>query len=156
MKYLRLFVPIPIAILAIILSANYFEGPNKIISIVLKGGLLIYYLRLGNAGTPLINTLTVVLVSMAVGEYLLWTNIIIAQVILIISSLALGLLYFFRQIINDARGKLVKLKMVAVSIFGLVNILSLYSSMNLVPMGIGTLFLTFVYFYDRLNATANL
>ena len=150
MNYLKLFIPIPIAVIIQILSENYFDGPNKVIAIIVKAGVFIYYLRLGNQGTPLINTLTLILLSMAVGEYLLITNTTFGQIILAISDIALGLTYFFRQKLKNKKDKLVKLKTTAVFIFVLTNLLSVDGSMSLIPLAIATLFLTFVYFYDRL------
>lgn len=159
MKYIKLFVPLLISIITIILTGVYFEeqdGSSEIIIfIILKAGLLIYYLRLGNAGTTLINTLTLLLVSTAIGEYFLSTNATVGQIILIISYLAFGLIYFFRQKLKDKKDKLIKFKTTAVFIFVLTNILSVDSSMSRIPLGIGTIFLTFVYFYDRLTLEEN-
>ena len=159
MKYIKLFVPLLIAILTIILTGIYFDrqvdSSVVIIFIILKVLLFIYYLRLGNAGTTLINTLTLLLVSTAIGEYLLTINATVGQIVLITSYLAFGLIYFFRQKLKDKKDKLIKLKMAAVFIFVLTSILSVDSSMSRIPLGIGTILLVFVYFYDRLIAISD-
>ena len=156
MNYLKLFIPIALAILVAVLSENYFIEHTEMVAIILKAGMLIYYLRLGSTGTPLINTLTIILVIMAIGEYLLQTSMSIGQIILVISDLALGLIYVIRQKLKGGKDKLSKLKITAVFIFVLTNPLSADRSMNLFPLSIATLILAFVYFYDRLTAIADL
>lgn len=150
MKYLKLFIPIPITILIDILSENYFEGPNPYVAVVLKAGLFIYYLRLDNTRTPLINTLTLILLSMGLGEYFLQTNTTVGQIILVCSVIAFGIVYAIRQRLKDKKDKLIKLKITAVFVFVLTNITAVELQASLVPVVIGTLFIMAVYFYDRL------
>ena len=150
MKYLKFFLPIPLVFLLIFLSEQYMRDTLHIGVYFFKTGLFIYYLRLDNSGTPLINTLTVVLLSMALGEYLLSINTTLGQVIFIISDIAFGLLYFFRQKFKDSKDKLSKLKIATVSIFVLTNIPTLGQNESMVLAAIGLFFLTSVYIYDRL------
>ena len=154
MKYLKLFIPIPITILIDILSLYHFEGPNPYVAIVLKTGLFIYYLRLDNARTPLINTLTLILLSMGLGEYFLQINTTVGQIILTCSVIAFGIVYAIRQRLKDKKDKLIKLKITAVFVFVLTNIMAVDKTVGLIPVVIGTLFIMAVYFYDRLVTIA--
>ena len=120
-----------------------------------KAGLFIYYLRLNNTGTPLINTLTVILITMAFGEYLLSINTTLGQIIFIISDIAFGLLFFLRQKLKETKDKLSKLKITAVSLFVLANIATFDQTTGLSLVAIGLLFITSVYFYDRLVTIAD-
>jgi hypothetical protein len=155
MKYLKLFLPIPLVFLLIFISEQYVGNVLPVGVYFIKAGLFIYYLRLDNAGTPLINTLTVILLSIALGEYLLTVNITLGQIIFSISSIAFGLLYFLRQELKEAKDKLSKLKIAAVSIFVLTNILRVGLDANMVLVATGALFITSVYFYDRLVTIAD-
>jgi hypothetical protein len=88
---------------------------------------------------------------MGIGEYLLLSNSkTLGQIISIISSIAFGLLYFFRQKLEDNKDKLSKQKIAAVSIFVLTNILTVGLNESMVLVAIGVFILTSAYFYDRL------
>jgi hypothetical protein len=56
----------------------------------------------------------------------------------------------FRQKLKETKDKLSKLKIAAVSIFVLTNILRVGMDASMVLVGIGALLLASVYFYDRL------
>jgi hypothetical protein len=157
MKYFKLFLPFIIYFLVLIIWEIYFQNqPDPTIVTILKSGLLIYYLRLDNSRAPLINTLTLTLILMGFGEYLLLSDsTTMGQIIFIMSSIAFGLFYFFRQKLKEKKDKLSKLKIAAVSIFVLTNILRVGMDASVVLVGIGTLCLASVYFYERLVTIAD-
>jgi hypothetical protein len=157
MKYFKLFLPFTIYFLILIVWEIYFQNqPDPTVVIILKFGLLIFYLRLDNSRTLLINTLTLILILMGFGEYLLLSDSsTLGQIIFSISSIAFGLFYFFRQKLKETKDKLSKLKIAAVSIFVLTNILRVGMDASMVLVGIGALFLASVYFYDRLVTIAD-
>lgn len=152
MKYFKFFLPLIIYFLFLILWETYFQmPPDPTVRPILKFGLLISYLRLGNSRTPLINTLTLTLIIMGLGEYLLLSDSsTLGQIISIISCIAFGLLYFFRQKLKDNKDNLSKLKIAAVSIFVLTNIPIVEQKESMILAAIGLFFLTSVYIYDRL------
>jgi hypothetical protein len=155
MNYIKFLAPIPIAVILTVLTFVLFENqPNDnyilIPGTLVKGGLLIYYLRIGNEKTPLINTLTVILLCMLTGEYLFNNEFTGGQLIFIVSNIALIVIYLIRQKLKDKKDRLSGLKSVAVMFYSLTNILYINKVMDVLPLIIGTLILVSVYFYDRL------
>jgi hypothetical protein len=155
MNYLKLFLPIPFAILLIVLTFLTFENQSDkvyvlICGILVKGGVLIYYLRIGNDKTPMINTLTVILLGMLTGEYLFNNELTGGQILFIITNIAFVIVYLIRQTLKDKKDKLASLKSIAVLVYGVTNIIYINGAMNMIPILIGNLLLTSVYLYDRL------
>lgn len=154
MHYLKLIIPIPIATAITLLTipmAVSNNNLNLIIASSVKAGLLIYYLRLDNSGTPLIKTLTVLLIVMAVGEFLFSINVVPGRLLLITSSLLLGLTYFFRQKLKGKTDKLAGIKSIAVFTYGIANIIYGFGFIHLAVLLVGQLSLAGVYLYDRLT-----
>jgi hypothetical protein len=154
MNYIKLLLPIGVAILLTIL-ASFFEGQSSsiplILGIITKAGVLIYYLRLNNSRTPFINSLTGILFTMMMGEYFFNTRIvIIGTAIYIAANLGFLILYFLRHVMKLKKDKLMAIKNLAVAIYCLGNILYIVDVMGLAPLIIGTMFISGVYFYDRL------
>jgi len=151
MNYWKLFLPIPIAIL-IALSTIPFEsqyrGYNIVIGIIVKCGLLIYYLRLSNSGTPLINSLTAIIIIMLAGEYYIFTKA--GQLVFVFANIALGITYLLRQKLKNKKDKLAGVKTGAIFLFALINIISVFELTWVTLMFFGYTILTGVYFYDRL------
>jgi hypothetical protein len=154
MNYLKFLIPIAIAILLTLLASTIPEENRDIqliLGIVIKGGLLICYLRLNNAESPFINTLTAILVAMMTGEYLFNTGVItIGQIIFIGANTGFAVMYFLRQIMKDKKDKLRTMKILGVCVYCFGNILYITDVMGMVPLVIGSVFLGGVYFYDRL------
>ncbi len=151
MKYWKLLIPIPIAIMLTVFAIP-FEHQNyyPLVGDIVKGGLLIYYLRLDNSNTPLINSLTTIVLVMMLGEYLLFhERSMSGQVLFVIANMSLGLTYFFRQRLKAAKDRLAGLKTLAVFVYSLMNILYSFEIMSVMPIIIGVIFLYGVYFYDR-------
>ncbi|MFN7600595.1 MAG: hypothetical protein ACK5R0_04265 [Bacteroidota bacterium] len=152
MKYLQLFLPFILYFLVLTLWEIYFQDrPDQTVATILKFGLLISYLRMGNSRTPLINMLTLTLSLVGIGEYLLQNNsTTLGQIISIISSIAFGLLFVIRQKLKDNKDKLSELKIAVVSIFVLITILPVGLNERMVLVTFGVFILTSVYFYGRL------
>jgi hypothetical protein len=154
MNYIKLLLPIGVAILLTIL-ASFFEGQSSgvplTIGIIIKGGIVISYLRLNNSRTPFINSLTGILFTMMIGEYLINTGIVIVGIsIFIAANLGFIILYFLRHVMKLKKDKLMAIKTLAVAIYCLGNILCIFDVMGLAPLITGTMFISGVYFYDRL------
>lgn len=155
MKYLKLFLPIPIAFIAMFLSEKYLtaivpvDDLMEIERYVFMVGCFIYYLRLDNNRTPLINTLTVLVLGIILGEYLVMHNSPVGPVVSIISALAFAIVFFIRQKLKPHFNTLSKIKIAAVSLFALTNIIAVAQDVP-IAFGFGTLLMALVYLYDRL------
>ena len=164
MNYLKLFLPILIVVLFFLASEIFFIGYNPVLFVILKTTLLIYYLRLDNSGTPLINALTATLLCLGVSEYLLPLSPTMGEILFVLVNIVFAVVFAIRQRLKENRDKRMKLKMTVVFLFALTNITALGYSKMVIPVVIGFLLLTFVYFYDRLirirdaknNAKSNL
>ena len=97
MKYLKLFLPIPIVFILMFLAeqdATDLIPIDELVAVekhLLKAVFFLYYLRLGNNRTPLINTLTVLALGMIAGEYLLSYNSTIGLIAFIVSDILFGI-----------------------------------------------------------------
>ena len=143
-----------LGILISLIPTLLFEDDRDIqlvLGVAIKAGLLVYYLNLNNRGTPFIQTLTFILLIMLFGEYLFNTGrILVGQVIFIIANIVFAVMYFLRQVMKTQKGKVNSLKISAVVIYCVGNIIYILDTIGLPPLVIGTLFLSGVYFYDRL------
>ena len=129
------------------------EDTQLIWIFLFREGLFIYYLRLDNNRTPFINTLTVLILAMSLGEYVLGLNSTLGQIVFIISVILFGIVFFIRQKLKDHFDKMSKLKIAAVSLFVLANIIVV--GQNGILVGIGVLLMASVYLYDRLIKIAD-
>lgn len=160
MKYLKLFLPIPIAFIAMFLSEKYLtalvpvDDLMEIERYVFMVGCFVYYLRLDNNRTPLINTLTVLVVGTILGEYLVMHNSPVGPAVSVISALAFAIVFFIRQKLKPNFNTLSKIKIAAVSLFALANIIAVAQDVPTV-FGFGTLVIALVYLYDRLIKIAD-
>lgn len=155
LTYLKLFLPILILVLFFLASEIFFIGFNPTVAVVCKTVLLIYYLRLDNFRTPLINVLTIIVLCMSISEYLIQFDAKMGQILFVVSNMALAVVYAIRQRLKDKKDIRMKLKMTAVFLFALINITSLgYSNLS-IPVAIGWLLLIVVYFYDRVARILN-
>ncbi|HMV09401.1 MAG TPA: hypothetical protein PK325_07195 [Cyclobacteriaceae bacterium] len=161
MKYLKLFLPIPIVFILMFLAEQYATDLIPIDELVavekhlLKAVFFLYYLRLGNNRTPLINTLTVLALGMIAGEYLLSYNSTIGLIAFIVSDILFGIAFFIRQKLKDHFNTMSKLKITAVSLFVLANIIAVVQHGTTVLVGMGVFIMVAVYFYDRLVTIAD-
>ncbi|MGC4021704.1 MAG: hypothetical protein QM734_07055 [Cyclobacteriaceae bacterium] len=104
MRYVKLFAPLLIISLIDLWLLYFVEPMDMTLAIILKVSVLIYYLRLDNAGTPLINTLSVILVIMGIGEYLLPIYVLVGQILYATSALAFwGSLFYQTYTERDQR-----------------------------------------------------
>lgn len=160
MKYLKLFLPIPIVCIAMFLSEKYLSAIVPIDDLmeieryVFTVGCFVYYLRLDNNRTPLINTLTVLVVGIILGEYLVMHNSPVGPTVSVISALAFAIVFFIRQKLKPHFNTLSKIKIAAVSLFALANIIAVAQDVSIV-FGFGTLAIALVYLYDRLIKIAD-
>lgn len=160
MKYLKLFLPIPIAFIAMFLSEKYLtaivplDDLVEIERYVFVVGFFVYYLRLDNNRTPLINTLTVLVLGTILGEYLVMHNSPVGPFVSIISALAFAIVFFIRQKLKPHFNTLSKIKIAAVSLFALANIIAVAQDVSIV-FGFGTLVIALVYLYDRIIKIAD-
>lgn len=160
MKYLKLFLPIPIVFIAMFLSEKYLSGIvplDDLVEIeryVFVVGFFVYYLRLDNNRTPLINTLTVLVLGKILGEYLVMHNSPVGPAVSVISALAFAIVFFIRQKLKPHFNTLSKIKIAAVSLFALANIIAVTQDVPVV-FGFGTLVIALVYLYDRLIKIAD-
>ena len=153
MIYIKLFLP-PIVIFALTLAWEFYfqEPPGSTAAVISKYGLLIYYLRLDNSGTPQINPLTLTLILMGLGEYFLKSNVL-GQILYFVSASVFGVLYFVRHSQKTTKDPLSKIKIALVILFVLSGILSTLNPTNpygFLPFLIVTMILMFVFLYDRL------
>ena len=151
MKHLRLLIPIPVFITTIIIIENYFFDYHLEAGIILKTASLIFYLRLDRKGTPLLNTLSALVVLMGVGEYVLLIEPPIGKIVLIVSVAAFGLMFFFRQKLKEAKDPLSQQKSVFVLIFVLAEVYSVNnSSKPSIALLVSFVLLGGLYLYDRM------
>lgn len=155
MNYIKLFLPLLIVVLFFVASEIFFIGYNPALFAIIKTTLLIYYLRLDNSGTPLINALSATLLCMGVSEYLLQFSTTKGEVLFVLVNLVFAVTYAIRQRLKADRDNRIKLKMTVVFLFTLTNITALGHSGFLIPVATGSLLLTVVYFYDRLVRIAS-
>jgi len=151
MKYIKLFLPLIIGLAINTLWEINFQKPDPTVTTILKFGLLIYYLRLDNSGTPLINTLTGTIIFMGIGEYFLKNYQVLGQILYGLSAFAFGTIYFLRQTQKQTKDRLLKIKVLAVIIFSLLAIATLKLP-TLIPFTIASILLMLIYFYDRLTS----
>jgi hypothetical protein len=153
MDFAKLFALIPFAIILVLVSPylqNYFTNYSGAVGPVIKVGMMIYYLRLSNNGTPLINTLTLFLVVAGAGEYLIIKNFDLGLTLMGAANIAFAITFLFRQKLKTLKDKNSKLKTATVFIYALSIIL--YLTLSIFPaLIVGILALALVYFYDRVN-----
>ena len=152
MNYIKYIIPIFLAVVLSLVPSfvNVNQTWTLILGAVVKGGLLIYFLRLNNNNTPFINTLTILLILMMLGEYLISYNYIMAQVITFFSNTAFITIFFLRAKSKANSDNLAFLKSLSVAAFGIGNMIYISTNENLVLLIIGNLFMAGIYLYDRL------
>jgi hypothetical protein len=156
MNYSKLLLPAAFMILLTTIVA-LFDWPDLhaqlTLGIFLKAGLLIYYLRVNNSGTPFINTLTSIMILVMAGEYLINTGFVTTgNIIYVVANIGFAVMYFLRHVMKDKRDKLMTIKVLATCCYCLANILHINDDTELTVLLIGHLVLGGVYFYDRLLA----
>lgn len=160
MKYLKLLLPMAIAFIAMFLLERYLaaiiplDDLLEIERYIFNVWCFVYYLRLDNNRTPLINTLTVLVLGKILGEYLVMHNSPVGPVVSIISALSFAIAFFIRQKLKPHFNTLSKIKIAAVSLFALANIIAVAQDVPVV-FGFGTLVIALVYLYDRLIKIAD-
>ena len=152
-NYLSLFLPILIVI-SLIGVIDPFIGNNQrlmypIFADVIKGMLLVYYLRLRNNGTPLINTLTIVAILMVASDYLFAVSNPFGKYIFVLCNVSFIILFLFRQKLKSKKDKLSTLKVFSVFTWAFANCLYILFYQNSVLVILGILTITITYFYDR-------
>jgi len=157
MKYRELWLPFLIffALAPIIVSVKPESEITQFILSLLSVGILVYYLRWKNTGTPLINILTVFIVILYEGVFIIEKFPQIGRLSVLIGGLGFGLGYFIRikmKADEDKKGRYTLLKVVCVLFYLLGEFIYAmnypkYSEATV----IGGLILAFAYFYDRLN-----
>ena len=154
MDYSKYLLPLGIVFLLTVLSAAIppeYRDIQLVIGGIVKYGALVYYLRLNNAKSPFVNTLTIILAVMMTGEYLFNTGMTTTgQVVFIIANIGFAIMFFLRQMVKDSKDKLMSLKVLAVCVYCIGNVLYIKDVSGLMPLLIGNLLLTGVYFYDTL------
>src|SRR5690242_10135622 len=125
MNYIKLFLPLLIVVLFFIASEIFFIAYNPALFAIIKTALLIYYLRLDNSGTPLINALSATLLCMGVSEYLLQFSTTMGEILFVLVNLVFAVTYAIRQRLKADRDNRIKLKMTVVFLFTLTNITAL-------------------------------
>ena len=121
--------------------------------LLIKGVTMIYYLRLGRDGTPLINALTYIVLFMLLGEYLAGSGYKIGPVVVYLASITFCVAFLLRQKLKK-RDKLSGLKTGAVFFWGVTNIIcwTIYAPPFLM---LAWMVLGCVYLYTRLMEIIN-
>lgn len=125
MKYVRLTLPLLIALVALLL-AEFGLSENQpllaIARIAIKAALFIWCLRESGAGKPFQSQLTILLLVVFVGEFFFGYVRPLGQVLYGFGSLGFAALYFARQKMQRKTDMLTGLKVASVCVFALVNV----------------------------------
>jgi len=157
MKYKALWVPLLIlfSIAPVVASLPLDSETVRTIFGLLWASLFMYYLRWKNEGTPLINVLTIFLLILLEGIFLLDKSPEVAKISLIIGNMGFPISYLVRVRLKkpeEKMGRFSLLKIVGVMLFAMGNFIYFYNFPKLIEVqALGTLVLAFAYAFDRIK-----
>lgn len=141
------------AVAPIITSVNPDSDITQFIFSLLTVGIFIYYLRWKNSGSPLINTLTVFLVIMYEGIYVVDKFPVIGKAAFLLGGFGFGIAFFIRirmKTDEEREGRYSLLKAICVLLYLAGEFIYVMNYPKLSEAAIiGGLALAFGYFYDR-------